>query len=142
MRHQRTRIPLAYLSLLLLSACLGLVAGPPAETAATVPVPRDSVWARARRAYQAEGLTVDVADSLQGQLTGLRYPSASAAPGSQATCRVQVALRLAPAAEGTQLAWTSRWVAPEKLAERHPALCEEERGAVLTRIQQTIVPTP
>jgi hypothetical protein len=135
-------MPLAYLGPLLLSACLGLAAGPPAETSATVPVPRDSVWARARRAYQAEGLTVDVADSLHGQLTGLRYPSASARPGSQETCRVQVALRLAPAAQGTQLAWTSRWAAPEKLAQRNSALCEEERTAVLTRIQQTITPTP
>ena len=141
MSSQNTAL-LACLSVFLLTSCTGLVAGPATTSAATVPVPRDSAWVRARRAYTAEVLTLDVNDSVGGHLTGLRYPSASAKVGSVATCRVQVMLNLAPGTDGTQLAWTTRWVAPAELAEKESGLCEQERQSVLARIEQTISPTP
>lgn len=126
---------------LLLPACTGLVAGPAVRTASTVPVPRDSAWARARRAFTAEVLTTDVVDSLSGKLTGLRYPRPTAPATALEICRVQVMLEMNPEAAGTALTWDTRWIAPEALAQ-DPAKCDEERLAVLSRIQLTIAPTP
>ena len=126
---------------LFLPACSGLVAGPAVQSAATVPVPRDSAWARARRAFTAEVLSTDVVDSLSGKLTGLRYPRPAAPAAAVENCRVQVKLALSPEASGTALSWDTRWIAPEALAQ-NPAKCEEERVAVLSRIQSTIAPPP
>ena len=126
---------------LLLPACTGLVAGPAVESASTVAVPRDSAWARARRAFAAEGLTPDVADSLRGNLTGLRYPKATAPVTAVEACRIQVMMAMRPDASGTGLTWNTRWVASEALAQ-NPAKCDEERLAVLSRIQTTIEPPP
>ncbi|MGH7702905.1 MAG: hypothetical protein ACREMO_07405 [Gemmatimonadales bacterium] len=103
-------------------------------------MPRDSAWARARRGFAAEVLTLDVVDSVHGTLTGRRYPRGSAVEGSLETCEVMVHLNLAPASEGTSLAWDTRWVAPKPLAAAKPAFCDNERLAVLSRIEKTIVP--
>lgn len=126
---------------LLLPACTGLVAGPAVRTASTVPVPRDSAWARARRAFTAEVLSTDVVDSLSGKLTGLRYPKPTAPTTALENCRVQVMLAMMPEASGTAITWDTRWIAPEALAQ-NPTKCDEERVAVLSRIEQTIAPPP
>jgi hypothetical protein len=134
---RRSLVPVCLV--LLLPACAGLVAGPAVESNSTVAVPRDSTWARARRAFAAEGFTPDVADSIRGKLTGLRYPKASAPVTSVEACRIQVNMALNPDASGTALTWSTRWIAPEALAQ-NPAKCDEERVAVLSRIQSTIEP--
>jgi hypothetical protein len=136
---RRSFLPVCFV--LLLPACAGLVAGPAVESASTVAVPRDSAWARARRAFTAEGLTTDVVDSLRGNLTGLRYPKATAPVTAVEACRIQVNLAMSPEESGTELSWNTRWVAPETLAQT-PAKCDEERVAVLSRIESTIAPTP
>jgi hypothetical protein len=126
---------------LLLPACAGLVAGPAVESASTAPVPKDSTWARARRAFTAEGMTTDVVDSIRGNLTGLRYPKPTEPVTAVAACRIQVRMAMSPDASGTGITWSTRWIAPEALAQ-NPAKCDEERLAVLSRIQSTIVPPP
>jgi hypothetical protein len=126
---------------LFLPACAGLVAGPAVESSSTVPVTRDSTWARARRAFTAEGFTPEVADSIRGKFTGLRYPRATAPVTAVESCRIQVNMAMSPGASGTALTWSTRWIAPEALAQ-NPAKCDEERVAVLSRIQTTIAPTP
>ena len=136
---RRSLVPVCLV--LLLPACAGLVAGPAVESASTVAVPRDSTWARARRAFTAEGLTPDVADSIRGNLTGLRYPKATAPVTAVEACRIQVKMAMRPDGSGTGLTWTTRWIAPEVLAQT-PAKCDEERLAVLSRIESTIAPTP
>lgn len=126
---------------ILLPACAGLVAGPAVESASTAPVSKDSTWARARRAFTAEGITTDVVDSIRGNLTGLRYPKPTEPVTAVAACRIQVKMAMNPADSGTGIAWSSRWVAPEALAQ-NSAKCDEERLAVLSRIQSTIAPPP
>lgn len=126
----------------LLSSCTGLYAGPSVQSSASVAVPRDSAWVRARRGFSAEVMTLDVVDSVGGTLTGRRFPKSSAPEGALETCQILVRLNLAPASDGTGLNWDSRWVAPEALATTKSEMCENERVAVLGRIQQTIAPTP
>src|SRR5262245_34842783 len=126
---------------LLLPACAGLVAGPAVESSSNVSVSRDSTWARARRAFTAEGMTTAVVDSIHGNLTGLRYPKPTEKVTTVAACRIQVKMAMSPDASGTGISWSTRWIAPEVLAQT-PAKCDEERLAVLGRIQSTIVPPP
>jgi hypothetical protein len=40
----------------------------------------------------------------------------------------------------SQVATTSRWLAPEQMVDKAPKVCEEERTDVLTRLAQTIEP--
>jgi hypothetical protein len=86
-------------------------------------------------------LSTDVVDSLSGKLTGLRYPKQTAPATALENCRVQVMLAMMPEASGTALTWDTRWIAPEAMAQ-NPAKCDEERVAVLSRIEQTIAPPP
>jgi hypothetical protein len=53
-----------------------------------------------------------------------------------------VKLNMAPSGDGTGTNWDTRWVAPMDLATTKSEMCDNERVAVLGRIQQTIVPTP
>jgi len=124
----------------LLAACTGLTAGPEVSARASAPVSRDSAWVRAKRALQTESFTLDVQDSLTGRLVGLRYPSPTATPGTVSTCRVQLALQVSSAADASEIASTSRWIAPVRMAETKSPLCERERQETLERIQQVIVP--
>jgi hypothetical protein len=123
------------------TACTGLVAGPEATAIASVTVSRDSAYARARRAVQAEAFTVDIADSLGGHIAGIRYPSSNAQIGSSAAWRVRLALQVQGDSERAQVATTSSWLAPEPMAEQAPTVCEKERAEVLTRVTQTIEPS-
>lgn len=123
------------------SACTGLQAGPSVQTTASVAVPRDSAWVRARRGFAAEVMTLDMVDSVGGVLTGRRYPKTSDPETSVVQCQIMVKLNLAPSGEGTGTSWDSRWVAPMEMATGKPEMCEKERVAVLDRIQQTIAPT-
>jgi len=86
-------------------------------------------------------MTTDVVDSIRGNLTGLRYPKATEPVTAVAACRIQVKMAMNPDASGTGITWSTRWIAPEVLAQ-NPAKCDEERLAVLSRIQSTIVPPP
>jgi hypothetical protein len=95
---------------------------------------------RAKRALAAEVFTLDVQDSVGGRLAATRYPSASAKLGTTAACRVHLALALDGDASRTQLAATSRWIAPERTTETNGSVCEGERQATLERIQQVISP--
>jgi hypothetical protein len=94
---------------------------------------------RAKRAVQTEGFTLEVQDSLKGQLAGLRYPSANARMGTAAACRVQLALALHGGPDRTDVGWTSRWIAPVAMA-KSPNVCETDRTETLARIEQVIVP--
>ncbi len=131
---------LVFGTLSLATACTGLVAGPEATATAPVTASRDSAYVRARRAVTAESFTVDMADSTAGLITGTRYPSSNAPLGSSAACRVRLALQVHGDREGTQVATTSRWLAPQPMAEKAATVCEQERGNVLTRVNQTIEP--
>jgi hypothetical protein len=133
------RLPAIPCLALIIVGCTGLAAGPEVSTSTPVPVSRDSAYVRAKRAVQAEGFTLDVQDSLRGQLAGLRYPSANARMGTAAVCRVQLALALHGGPERTDLGWTSRWIAPGAMAES-PEVCETDRTETLARIEQVIVP--
>jgi hypothetical protein len=124
---------------LIVAGCTGLAVGPEVSTTTPLPISRDSAYVRAKRAVQTEGFTLDVQDSLKGQLAGLRYPSANARMGTAAACRVQLALALHGGPEGTDLGWTSRWIAPVAMA-RSPKVCETDRTETLARIEQVIVP--
>lgn len=136
----RSRRDVLLLSLLLLPACTGLAAGPAVQSSATVPVARDSAWARARRGFSAEVLTIDLVDSIGGTLVGRRYPKSSALETAPEQCQVMVHLSFAPAGDATGLTWDSRWVAPKEMAASKPEFCERERAQLVERIQQTIEP--
>jgi hypothetical protein len=136
---RRSLIPICLA--LLLPACAGLVAGPAVQSSSNVSVSKDSTWARARRAFTAEGMTTDVVDSLRGNLTGLRYPKPTEKVNTVAACRIQVKMAMSPDASGTGITYDTRWIAPEVLAQT-PAKCDQERLDVLSRIQSTIEPPP
>jgi hypothetical protein len=129
-------------SLLLTSACSGLVAGP--ESRATVPVPasRDSAYVRARRALTGESFTMDVVDSSGGVLRGTRWPSSSAVQGSSAACHVMVAMHIRGDANSSEVTSTSRWVAPSRMSDKAPTVCDQVRGQVLERTAQVLAPSP
>lgn len=129
-------------ALLPLGACTGLVASPAVQASSTVPVTSDSAWARARRGFAAEVMTVSLADSNSGVLMGRRYPRVAAEPNAVERCHVLVHLDLKPSGEGTELKWETQWVAPAAMATSRAKACEEERDGVLGRIAQTIAPTP
>jgi hypothetical protein len=131
------------LFLLLASAaggCSGLVAGPESRSVTPVPASRDSAFVRSRRALQGESFTLDVVDSAGGRLTGTRWPSSSAKQGSSAACHVAVALQIQGDANRSEVTSTSRWVAPSGMSDKAPEVCEEERGQVLDRTAQVLVP--
>lgn len=132
--------PVPCLLPLLLAACTGLSAGPEVSAVTPVPVSRDSAWVRAKRALTAESFTLDVQDSVGGRITAMRYPSATAKIGTQAACRVHLALAVTGAAEGSQVASSSQWVAPESMATGKPELCEQDRHETLDRILLVVVP--
>jgi hypothetical protein len=132
--------PLLFLALASNAACSGLLAGPESSSVTPVPASRDSAYVRARRALSGESFTVDVADSTGGRLTGIRYPSSSAALGSSAKCRITVALQLRGNAQQAQVATTSRWVAPELMSDKAPKVCEQERSEVLERMAAVLAP--
>ena len=133
----------AYLLLLIATgagACSGLVAGPESSSVTPIPASRDSAYVRARRALTGESFTMDVVDSTRGVLTGTRWPSASAQQGSQAACHVTVALRIQGDDNRSEVATTSRWVAPGGMGDKAPKVCEEERRQVLDRTAQVLAP--
>lgn len=123
-------------------ACSGLVAGPESSSVTPIPASRDSAYVRARRALQGESFTMDVVDSTRGVLTGTRWPSASAQQGTQAACHVTVALQIQGDNDQSEVATTSRWVAPGSMSDKAPKVCEEERKQVLDRTAQVLVPPP
>ena len=122
--------------------CTGLAAGPESSAQTPVPVSRDSAWARARRALSSEAFTLDVVDSSGGRLIGTRYASANAKLGTQPACRMTLALGIRGNAEQSELNSTSRWIASEKMADKAPEVCEQERTQVLERIATTVAPPP
>ena len=122
--------------------CTGLAAGPESSAQTPVPVSRDSAWARARRALSSEAFTLDVVDSSGGRLIGTRYASANAKLGTQPACRMTLALGIRGDAEQSELNSTSRWIASEKMADKAPEVCEQERTQVLERIATTVAPPP
>lgn len=126
--------------LLVAPACTGLRAGPEVSAASPVPASRDSAYVRAKRALTAEAFTLDVVDSLGGHVTGTRYSSANAKVGSAQSCRVVLALDVRGEADSAELATTSRWLAPQPMADSATKVCEKERAEVLDRIQLTVVP--
>jgi hypothetical protein len=143
MRHSWfPRTPLLLLTLASTAACSGLVAGPESSNVTPVPASRDSVYVRARRALSGESFTVDVADSTHGRFTAIRFPSSSAVLGSSAKCRVAVALQLSGNGQQSQVATTSRWIAPEQMSDKAPKLCEQERSEVLERMAAVLNPPP
>jgi len=124
------------------TGCSGLLAGP--ETASVTPVPasRDSAFVRARRALQAESFTLDRVDSTGGQLSGTRWPGSNAQLGTATACHVTVALQIQGDAARSEVATTSRWVAPASMSDKAPKVCEQERSQVLDRTKQVLVPEP
>jgi hypothetical protein len=123
-------------------ACTGRVAGPETSSVTPVPASRDSAYVRARRALQGESFTLDVIDSAGGRLAGTRWPSASAQQGTSSACHVMLALEIRGDATRSEVASTSRWLAPGGMSDKAPTVCEEERSQVLERANQVLVPTP
>lgn len=122
------------------TGCTGLVAGPEVKAATPVPASRDSAYARTRRALTAESFTLDVIDSSGGHLTGTRYPSADAKLGTSAKCRVAVVLDVGGQAQEAEVRSTSRWIAPDAMMDKAAEVCEQERTAVLARMDEVLVP--
>ena len=121
-------------------ACTGLIAGPEVAASTSIPVPRDSAYARARRGLSSETFSMDVVDSAGGHLTGTRYPSRTAQLGTAASCRVVLSLDLAGDTLASTVSTTTRWVAPDAMSDKAPQVCEQERQQVLARLSETIVP--
>lgn len=140
MRHAEARAPFPCFVLLLLAACTGLAAGPEVNAVTPVPVSKDSAWVRAKRALTTEVFTLDAQDSLAGRLTAMRYPSASAKPGTPQACRVGLALAIAGSTDQAELSSTSRWIAPEITSASNATMCEQERQETLDRILQVVAP--
>lgn len=140
MRRPPTAFHPLTMILLALPACTGLVAGPETRTSAVVPVSRDSAWARARRGFAAEVMTIELVDSTRGLLVGRRYPRASAPETALERCQVLVHLALESTGDGSTLGWESQWVAPAVLASGQGAPCETERQELMGRLVQTIAP--
>ena len=122
------------------SACTGLIAGPEVAASTSIPVSRDSAYARARRGLTSETFTMDVVDSTRGHLTGTRYPSSKAQLGTAGSCRVVLALDLSGDTRESTISTTTRWVAPEEMSDKASQVCEQERQQVLERIAQTLTP--
>ena len=122
--------------------CTGWVAGPESSSVTPVPAPRDSAYARARRALQGESFTMDVVDSAGGRLTGTRWPGSNAQLGTATACHVTLALEIRGDATRSQVASTSHWVAPGKMSDKARTVCEQERTEVLERTNQVLVPPP
>jgi hypothetical protein len=131
---------LTCLALLPLAACTGLTAGPEVSAVTPVPASKDSAWVRTKRALTTEVFTLDVQDSLGGRLTAMRYPSATAKPGTAAACRVGLALAIEGSADRASLASTSRWLAPEVTSATNAQVCEQDRQETLDRILQVVAP--
>lgn len=125
-----------------LSACTGLVVGPEVKAATPVPASRDSAYVRTRRALQGEAFTMDVVDSTRGHLTGTRYPSVDAKLGTPAKCRVAIVIDVRGSEREAEVSSVSRWIAPDAMLDKAPELCEEERVAVLERMDEVLVPPP
>lgn len=121
-------------------ACTGLVAGPESGSVTPVPASRDSAYVRARRGLQSEAFTMDVVDSTGGRLSGTRWPSSTAKPVSSEACHVSLTLKIEGSDTRSEVASTSRWIAPGRMSDKAPEVCEHERTAVLERIAQTLVP--
>ena len=140
MRHH-TSIALALVSLApFTGGCTGLVAGPEVEATTPVPISRDSAYVRARRGLSGEAFTMDVVDSSRGHLTGTRYPSANAQPGTAANCRVVLAMDLTGDTRESAVSTSTRWVAPGAMSDKAPQVCEQERQQVLQRLNETLSP--
>jgi hypothetical protein len=122
------------------SACTGLLAGPETASVTAVPASRDSAFVRARRALQGESFTLDHVDSTAGRISGTRWPSASAPQGTAPACHVALALQISGDATHSEVAATSRWIAPSSMSEKAPTVCERERSQVLERADQVLVP--
>jgi hypothetical protein len=142
MRYPVALVPVSCLLPLLLAACTGLSAGPEVSAVTPVPASRDSAWVRTKRALTAESFTVDVNDSVGGRITAMRYPSATAKVGTQAACRVHLAMTLTGATDRSELTSSSQWVAPVAMATGKPELCEQDRKETLDRILLVVAPTP
>ena len=140
MRNPVALGPVPCLLPLLLAACTGLSAGPEVSAVTPVPASRDSAWVRAKRALTAESFTLDLQDSVGGRITAMRYPSATAKVGTQAACRVHVAMAVNGAAESSELASSSQWIAPAAMATGKPELCEQDRQETLDRILLVVAP--
>jgi hypothetical protein len=139
----RSALALVPLALgLVLDGCTGLVAGPEVAATTAVPASRDSAYVRARRGLTAESFTMDVVDSTHGRLTGTRYPSSNAQLGTGAKCRVVLAMDVGGGADQGQVSTTTRWVAPEQMANKAPEVCEQERQDVLQRLADVLAPPP
>jgi hypothetical protein len=124
----------------IVAGCTGLVAGPETSNVTPVSASRDSAYTRARRALTGESFTMDLVDSTGGHLVGTRWPSSSAKQGSQAACHVTVAFQIQGDQTHSEVASVSRWVAPRGMADKAPAVCEQERSQVLERTAQVLVP--
>ena len=139
MRNPVALGPVPCLLPLVLAACTGLSAGPEVSAVTPVPASRDSAWVRAKRALTAESFTLDLQDSVGGRITAMRYPSATAKVGTQAACRVHVVMAVNGAAENSELASSSQWIAPA-MATGKPELCEQDRQETLDRILLVVAP--
>jgi hypothetical protein len=125
-----------------LVGCTGLVAGPEVTASTPIPASRDSAYVRTRRALQGETFTMDVVDSAGGHLTATRYPKADAKLGTSEKCRVALAIDVRGGAQESEVASTSRWLAPEPMLAAAPKICEQERLDVLERMNQVLIPPP
>jgi hypothetical protein len=91
---------------------------------------------------QAESFTLDMVDSAGGRLTGTRWPRADAQQGTSTACHVTLALDIRGDATRSEVAATSRWVAPRSMSDKAPSVCEQERNQVLERTEQVLIPPP
>jgi hypothetical protein len=128
--------------LLAIAGCNGLQAGPESSSVIPVPASRDSALVRARRALQGESFTLDLVDSSGGRLSGTRWPGSNAQLGTSTACHVNVALTIRGDANTSEVASTSRWIAPSSMSEKAPKVCEQERSEVLDRTNLVLVPPP
>jgi hypothetical protein len=60
--------------------------------------------------------------------------------GTAARCRVVLAMDVSGGADAGEVSTTTRWVAPEQMADKAPRVCEQERHDVVQRLTETLVP--
>ncbi len=122
-------------------ACTGLVAGNQVSNTTPAQVPRDTAYARARRALQAEVFTFQTQDSVRRQLSAIRYPSASTKAGDPIACRLHLTVAMSDGADQVDVTTTGLWTAPQTPDGRGTAPCDQELTDVMGRIENQIAPT-
>ncbi len=123
----------------LLPACTGLMAGPASQASTVVPVGKDSVWVRAKRAMTAEVFSFETQDSVNGLLYGVRHPKPGTLEADPLSCRLHVTYRVSGSAGESRVATETLYTVPRGKDGQPTAQCDGELADALSRMSATIL---